>query len=132
MEDALWTLAQQSRALQGLRGDVAGFWVDNAARYINSRFLDLHEDDDRHLRDQLGQQHTALIASRASVTQANDCARVADRYAQEIVDWLDQAANEERMARLHHDLFARYDGKARDALPEIDHLMRLANAACPG
>src|SRR4051794_7183658 len=53
LENDLWLLEQQSRALQECRRDLAWVWNDEAARELNRRYLDPHAADD-------GQLHRAL------------------------------------------------------------------------
>ena len=42
-DTASWTLEHQTRALQTGRSEAAGLWRDDAAKYVNERFLGPHE-----------------------------------------------------------------------------------------
>jgi hypothetical protein len=132
LEEALWLLAQQSRALQELRRQVAFIWDDSAARYVNERYLDPHETDDRDLRDALRLQLAALAQAEASLTAAGAFGMEAERLAAEIEDWLRPAAEEQRVADYQYNLCVKRSRDAQDRLPIIKQLVVQANGTCTG
>lgn len=129
-EEALWSLSQQSRALQDLRRDIGLLWRDEAAREINSRYLNLHESDDSHLqtalngqRELLQQAGEKLKATKVFAQQLEECAAV-------VAEKLLFAEQDMENAHSNYDLYIRYNSDARAKFPLVQELIDHANAAC--
>ncbi|HKQ09099.1 MAG TPA: hypothetical protein VJ464_28510 [Blastocatellia bacterium] len=130
MEEALWSLAQQSRVLQDLRKDNRSVWNDEAAREINSRYLDPHEIDSQQMLAALGQQQNSLDLIDAKLKEAQADAQQADAYARVVIDKLKFVEQDITNAFSHYDLFVKYNSDARSKFPRVYELIHHANNAC--
>lgn len=81
MDDAIWRLQAQSRALQERRADARGVWNDQAARTIEQRFLRPQLDADEDLRGQLDLQLAESTAAMADFDQAHETGNQATEVA---------------------------------------------------
>src|SRR5689334_22983042 len=130
MEEAIWSLSQQSRVLQELRKEKRGVWNDEAAREINSRYMDPHEIDSQQMLAALERQQTVLDQADAKLEAAQADAQRADDYAAVVMDKLKFVEQDMTDAFSHYDLFVRYDSDARSKLPRVYELIQHANNAC--
>ncbi|HBB89485.1 MAG TPA: hypothetical protein DC047_17915 [Blastocatellia bacterium] len=130
MEETLWFMAQRSRTLQALRKDIHHVWDDEAAREINSRYLNPHEtDSDRMaigLREQNGHLKTAeqhLELANSLELQIDECAAVVEeklRFAEQDMDG----------SYSNYDQYVHYNAEARSKFPVVQQLIGRANSAC--
>jgi hypothetical protein len=130
MEEAIWSLSQQSRVLQDLRKDKRGVWNDEAAREINSRYLNPHEIDSQQMLAALEQQKRALDQTDARLGAAQADAQQADAYAMVVIDKLKFVEQDITNAFSLYDLFVQYNSDARSKLPRVYELIHYANNAC--
>lgn len=130
MEESIWSLSQQSRALQELRKDKRGIWNDQAARDINSRYLDPHEIDSQQMLAALEQQKNALDQADSKLDAAQTYARQADECATVVMDKLKFVEQDITNAFSIYDLYVKYDSDARSKFPRVYELISRANSAC--
>jgi len=130
MEDLLWSMTQESRVLQELRKDIRGIWNDDAAREINSRYLDPHETDDQQMLLGLNQQKETLDQSKSNLESTETYAHQVEDYAAMVVDNLNSTEQEVNTAYSYYDMYAHYHSEARSRFPIIHELINQANSAC--
>jgi exonuclease VII small subunit len=130
LEDELWSMSQQSRSLQDLRKDIRHVWDDEAARGINSRYLDPHEQDDERMRGALNEQSQSLESAARDLEAADELAQRADEYAAVATERLRFAEQDMDNAYSHYDLYVRYNSDARSKFPLVHELIDHANASC--
>jgi septal ring factor EnvC (AmiA/AmiB activator) len=130
MEDLLWSMTQESRVLQDLRGEIRGIWDDEAARELTSRYLDPHESEDQQMLAGLNQQKDSLDKSQANLESAETYARQAEEHAEVVTERLKSTEQEVSSAYSYHDMFAHYNSEARSTFPAVLRLINQANSAC--
>jgi hypothetical protein len=131
MEDLLYTMTRESHALQELRKDIQGIWVDTAARELNGRYLNPHESEDQQMLAALNNQKNNLDQTKIKLDSAQTCAQQAARHAEEVIDNLQSAEQELAKVRNDYDRYKQYDSEARSNLPIIQGWIDRANDACP-
>lgn len=129
-EETIWRMAQQSRVLQELRREIQPVWDDNAAREMDSRYLNPHAGDDERMLEQLRQQQASLESSSVQLTTAQENGRRADELATVVIEQLRFTNQDLQGAYGHYDVYARYHAEARSKFPQIQALIREANASC--
>jgi hypothetical protein len=130
LEEVLWSMSQQSRALQDLRKDIGRVWDDEAAREINSRFLNPHEQDDGRMRREMDEQGKLLERAGRELESATDFARQVDECAAAVAERLRFAEQDMDSAYSSYDLYVHYNAEAASKFPAVQELIRRANAAC--
>lgn len=130
LEETLWLMSQQSRVLQDLRKDVGRVWDDEAAREINSRFLNLHEQDDALMRSEMNEQGQLLERAGRELESAKEFAQLADECAAAAAEKLRFAEQDMDSAYSNFDLYVHYNAEANSKFPAVQELIRRANAAC--
>ncbi|OCY13203.1 MAG: hypothetical protein BEV12_01205 [Microcystis aeruginosa CACIAM 03] len=115
MEDIVWKMQQRSRTLQDYRKDIRGLWQDEAAKTLNRRYLDPHEDDDQKMIEFLQKQVQGLEKTNEELVKAKDYALEAERYSQQVE---------------HYDRSIEYYGLTQAELPNIHRLIQQANRSC--
>ncbi len=60
IDDEIWRMGQISRELKEYRKDIQGHWNDAASREIGARYLNPHEEDDKEMLKELGEQKDKL------------------------------------------------------------------------
>ncbi len=132
MEETLWKFARKNRDLRELRQDIAGIWQDDAARDINSRYLNPHESDAEEVLEALQKQYTYITEA----AKFRSLAREEERSAADFTDKMTRSlhATEKEMALVFssHEETLRLHGKAQDLIPKIDQLIQSANSSCQG
>jgi hypothetical protein len=130
MDDLLWSITQQSRALQELRKDIRPVWQDEAARELTSRYLDPHESEDQQMLAGFNRQKEALDEARGKLVSAADYGREAADYAILVAERLNETGQELNSAYGDYDVYAHYHSEARSKFDEIQTLINQANQAC--
>lgn len=130
LEDILWRMGQQSRVLQDLRREIQPVWDDNAAREVDSRYLNTHAADDERLLEQLHLQDESLDQSASQMAAAQEEGRRAEEQAVVVMEQLRFANQDLQGAYGHYDVYARYHVAARGKFPQVQALIREANASC--
>jgi hypothetical protein len=130
LEETLWLMSQQSRALQDLRKEVGHIWNDEAAREINSRFLNPHEQDDDLMRHELGEQETLLERAGRELESAKVFAQQVEECAAAVAERLRFAEQDMDSAYSNYDLYINYNAEAVAKFPAVEELIRRANASC--
>src|SRR5689334_16066890 len=130
LNDAYWSATQQARVLQELRRDVRLVWEDEAAREINSRYLNSHEADDLSLREQIKEQVETLKQAEQKFEVAKDLSRRAEEFSKTVAERNQFARQDLDNAYGSYDVFVQYDADARAKFPAIQQLINRANAAC--
>ena len=130
LDEAYWSATQQARVLQELRRDVRLVWEDEAAREINSRYLNPHEADDLSLREQIKEQVETLKQAEQKFEVAEDLSRQAEEFSKTVAERNQFARQDLDNAYGSYDVFVQYDADARAKFPAIQQLINRANAAC--
>jgi hypothetical protein len=130
MEDILWAITQESRVLQELRKDIRGIWDDEAARELNSQYLNPHESEDSQMLDGLNQQQDALNLSKEKLESAETSLCQAEEISVDIVDVLESTEKEINNAYSYHDTYIQYHSEAKSIFPAVYKLINQANNAC--
>jgi hypothetical protein len=130
LEETLWLMSQQSRVLQDLRKDVGHVWDDEAAREINSRFLNLHEEDDVRMRSEMNEQRQLLERAGRELESAKEFAQQADECAAAVAEKLQFTEQDMDSAYSNFDLYVHYNAEANSKFPVVQELIRRANASC--
>ena len=130
LEDILWRMVQQSRVLQELRREIQPVWDDNAAREVDNRYLNPHAGDDERLLEQLHLQDESLDQSAMQLTAAQEDDQRAAEQAVVAMEQLRFANQDLQGAYGHYDVYARYHVAARGKFPQVQSLIREANASC--
>jgi hypothetical protein len=130
LEGTLWLMSQQSRVLQDLRKDVGRVWDDEAAREINSRFLNPHEEDDVRMRGGMSEQRSRLERVGRELEAAEVCAQQVNECAAAVAERLRFAEQDMDSAYSNFDLYVHYNAEANSKFPAVRELIRRANAAC--
>lgn len=130
LEETLWLMSQQSRVLQDLRKDIGRVWEDEAAREINSRFLNPHEEDDGRMRSEMNEQRSFLERAGRELETAEVCAQQVNECAAAVAERLRYAEQDMESAYSNFDLYVHYNAEANSKFPAVRDLIRRANAAC--
>jgi hypothetical protein len=130
MDDLLFTMKRESRALQELRKDIQAIWVDAVARELNGRYLNPHEGDDQQMLAALNRQKDVLDQARIRLDSAQTCARQAENHAATVIESLQSVEQERDKAGNEYERYRHYDSEARSRLPIIQGWIDQANSAC--
>jgi hypothetical protein len=130
LEETLWLLSQQSRALQDLRRDISHVWNDEAAREINSRYLNPHESDDSRMQMALNNQKELLEQAGQMLESTKEFAQQIEECAAVVTEKLRFAEQDMDNAYSNYDLYVQYNSDARAKFPLVQELIHHANAAC--
>jgi hypothetical protein len=130
LDDALWSVTQQSRVLQDLRRDIRIVWEDEAAREVNGRYLNPHETDDLSMREETKEQSELLKQAGQKVTAANEFARQVEEFSKTVAERSQFARQDLDNAYSSYDVFVQYNADARSKFSTIRQLINRANSAC--
>jgi hypothetical protein len=129
IEQELWSLVQRSRQLQELRRDTRAAWDDEVARELAWRYLNPHQREDGKLREALAEQAAALAGAAARRAEAEQHAGEAVRCSEHARQALEAAQADVSRAWKALDLYVAYEGRAREALPDVLACVERANRA---
>src|SRR5215467_3526390 len=107
LEEALWSINQQSRVLQGLRRDIKMVWEDEAARELNGRYLDPHETDDLSMREQMKEQVELMKQAHNQVREAEGIGRQAEDCSKTVCERTQFARQDLNNAYSDYDLYVQ-------------------------
>lgn len=130
MEDDLWLLQQKYRALQEYRSEIRVVWDDSAAREINNRYLNSHENDAEKMQIALIKQSSTLQQVDEKLDEVAKQVHLAEELSSEIAHNITTADEELRKVNMHLDLFAQNNYEALSAITSIHQLINSANEAC--
>lgn len=130
LDDAIWSITQELRVLQDLRRDIRVVWEDEAAREINSRYLNPHEVDALSMRDELQEQAELLQQADQKLDAAKEFSRQADNLSIAVAERNQFARQDLDNAYSSYDVFLQYNADARSKLPAVQQLINKANSSC--
>lgn len=130
MDYELWALQQESRALRDLRTQIAGIWADQAARTLNTRYLDPHEGDAREVCRTLDLQQQELARMWETLALADEQLAIAAEQSQHVAEALHDARRDLTDAARYYDRFASNHVEAQARLPLVEEFVNRANEAC--
>lgn len=130
MEELLWRMRRRSQDLQELRDSIQILWDDDAAREINGRYLNPHQDDAKRISLALNTQHEALEHSQLSVHDADRRQARAKELSLVIQQSLALAVHETRQALVNYDQSLHHAALARELVPQIYQYIQAANTSC--
>ena len=127
MEETLWYMEQQSRSLKDYRKNKQRQWDDQAARDINRRYLNPHEEDTQQMLQLLKQQQTLLKQADSQIESARDCRVKIEKLSEEIERLLQ--STQQDIQRTYSDYHVYLDNhlEAKSLLPKIRELIHQAN-----
>lgn len=132
MVENLWYLQQRGRTLQEYRLDNHRRWDDEAARELNSRYFNPHEEDTQQVLQSLKQQHNKLNEAHSLLIFANDKAEEANKLSEEIAQLLDITQQEMQKSYINYNVYRENHCAAKALLPSIHALIFQANNFCAG
>jgi len=132
MEEILWYTKQQSRTLHEFRQEIQGLWDDSAARDINMRYLNPHQDDDNKMVDGFQGQYDALEKAKVKLNSANEHALQAEKLSQEIFELLEATQQDVDTAYHFEEQYKEHHFITRTLLAQIAQSIALANSVCEG
>ena len=130
MGDTLWRMKQRSRTLQEYRKDIRGLWQDEAAKTLNHRYLNPHEDDEQKMIEFMEKQVQGLEKAKNELKKAKEYALEADLYSQKVEHFLEREKQEVKQANHSYDLSIEYYGLTQAELLNIYELIQQANRSC--
>lgn len=130
MEEILWRMKRHSQDLQDLRGSIRGLWNDDAAREINGRYLNPHQEDANRISATLLAQNDALEQSKVHVQGATGHEGKTKEFAVIVKQSLEFAVQETRQAQIHYDQSLQQAALGRERVPQIYELIQSANTSC--
>jgi len=132
MEEILWRFARNNQELQDLRKDIRGVWDDDAARSINSRYLDPHEAAAREVETALQKQNVYISEARKFRHQALEEARRVDDFSHKALLGLESTGREMSLVFSSHEEARNLYSMGQALFPQIDHYIQSANSTCEG
>lgn len=130
MEEILWLMSQQSRVLQELRKDITQVWSDEAAREINTRYLNSQESDESQMISALNKQRDLLDQATQKRELSQEQTSKVEEYAATVSENVKFATQELDSAYSNYDMYIQYNSDARAKFPRIEQLINNANSAC--
>jgi hypothetical protein len=130
LAETLWSMSQRSRTLQELRKDIRLVWDDEAAREINSRYLNPHESDDVRMSVTLNDQSEHLRTAEQHLDLANSLELQIDECAAVVADKLRFANQDLDSSYSDYDQYVHYNAESRAKFPLVRQLISRANSAC--
>lgn len=130
MDEILWFLGKRSQTLQHFRADIRGTWDDEAAKDLNLRYLNPHEEDNQQMLASLQYQQGQIHRTQTELEAAHQHSIKAEYHSQQVQQSLRHQVQESQQA--YHCLGVATESykNAQASLPAIEHLMHKANAAC--
>jgi hypothetical protein len=129
LDDILWAIQRQSRALQDVIADARLVWRDSNARAAEQRFLQPRAEAEGTILTAVGAQHGALSSAAADLVRAEEQYRLATQESgqvnQAIVEASRCAQSAISEAGTANDLARQADGLSAEAANYIAQ----ANAA---
>jgi phosphoglycolate phosphatase-like HAD superfamily hydrolase len=132
MEDELWYMQQQSRVLQEFRREIQGLWDDEAARELNLRFLNPHQNDDQQMLAGLVGQDNALDGAHQRLDAAQGLAVQVEKLSAETNEQLELCRQDVETCYQLYEQYREYHSGAHALFPTIEELINRANASCKG
>ncbi len=130
MEETLWLMKQHSRQLQDYRKDIRGTWDDEAAKELNSHYLNPHEEDNQDMLKSLQQQQQKLEKAATELIKANEQALEADRRSRQVQHFLELTRQDVNLAYQYYERSREYHAATQAEFPIIERLIKQANLAC--
>jgi hypothetical protein len=130
MEEILWSLEQRSRTLQELRNDIRAVWDDEAAREINSRYLNPHEIDGVRMAVALNDQSEHLKTAEEHLKLAASLELQIDEFAAIVAEKLRFVEQDMDTSYSNYDQYVHYNAESRSKFPLVRQLIGRANSAC--
>lgn len=130
MDDQLWYLSQQTRALREFRSELQGQWNDSAARDVNGRYLDPLDEAATALLESLDALQRSLGSAHASLEAAALAERAADAADERVREGLTAAQQQVPMADDQHEQFLRDQAEAQAEFGLVVQLIEQANRCC--
>jgi hypothetical protein len=123
-------MSQQSRRLQDLRHEIEGVWQDSAARDLNARYLQPHQNDDSQMLISYRQQSASLEQAEDNILAAHEHGNTAGQLTLQIEEMLQVSDEELRNAQRCLEMYSGHQSDARAQLPLVQKFIGRANNAC--
>lgn len=127
MDDELWMMAQQSRSLQDLRGDVGMVWNDSASQYLNGRYFDHHHVQSETMQESLAQRQHAEEQANNELNIAAGHGRIAEAKAQVVRQLVRAAEQDMELVVDEYGQYVTYEERARETSQQSEVLLRQLN-----
>lgn len=132
MENELWRVKQQSRILQEFRGEIDPFWNDEAAKEMNLRYLNPHQDSDQRMLVNLREQNNNLNEAEFKLNSASKHGIQAERLSQLVAEQVEYTEQEMAVSLQFFEQYQEYLSITESLFPEIEDLIAQANSVCKG
>ena len=132
MEQQLWSLRQRFASLQDYRREIQRLWRDDAAHELNGRYFNPHEIDGETLQAELAAQLSALEKAAGELAQADNNARQAVEYAENLAHHLIHSDRESVVALQHLDVYGSSHAESEALFSVILNTIDAANGCCNG
>lgn len=129
-EETIWYMNQTSSELVDFRKDIKARWADHAARQINDRYLDPHDENDRKMLDFLRMHHSKLSQVKDHIERAYEYTVQFNELSLDMEEMLNGINQEIGRARENHDAFRINRKEASDRLAIVYELIQKADSAC--
>jgi hypothetical protein len=132
VDDELWHLEQQSNRLQAFRQEIQAKWADEAARELNLRYLNPHEQDGASLVANLVQQFDRLGEAATKFDAAEALSLDVETMSATISSQIEYCKQDITVFHQLYEQYREYGSGARALFPTIEELINRANTLCKG
>src|SRR5688572_14612448 len=123
MEEQLWYIDQQTKALQEFRNAIRNLWDDEASRDLNMRYLNPHQDDSGYMVDGFRQQYKKLLETDTLMDSAVEHAEIAETLSEAIAELIVFVDEDIQTAYQYSEQYKEHIAQAQSLLPEIEDLI---------
>jgi len=127
MNDELWMMAQQSRSLQELRGDVGMVWTDSASQHLNGRYFDHHHNISEAMQDALTQRQHAEEQAQNELAYAAESGKEAEAKALLVQQLVYGVEQDIELTIDEYGQYVTYEGRADTTSRNAENLIRQVN-----
>jgi hypothetical protein len=127
MEEALWYMQQQSRVLQEFRANIRPMWDDEAARTINLRMLDPHQELDADMVAGFNNQRESILVCNQTRAAAMESAGAATECSEQIRTYFEQIDEDIEVSLQFEGQYRSFYAESSAMLPEVDQFLQQAN-----
>lgn len=129
--EELWKLGQLSRRLRETRAETRRVWDDTAAREVTAKYLTPHESEEQKMRQQLGEQQTALEQAAERIASIQTLGIKAGKCSERMLKGLDEVGKHIKTAYGYYETGRRHLVAVRTTCEKVEALIAQANSACP-
>lgn len=132
MEEQLWHIDYQTKALQDFRARIQSLWNDEASREINMRYLNPHEDDSLKIVVSFKSQYQKLQDTEQKLFSATEHAATIEQLSSEFAQLIDYVDEDIHIAQQLGEQYKSQIANANALVSDIQKLIAEAKANCEG